>query len=87
MFFDQNLLTEVNTLEPYVQTESSDLTENASDSIFSQASAIDDPVLEYVYIGDDLNDGLLMWIQIGINTSETISVSYYISFASCHHPS
>merc|ERR1711964_213669 len=75
MFFDQDLLTEVDASEPYTQNESQEVTENAEDSIFSQASDSDDPVLEYVYIGDELSDGLLMWTQLGINMSETINMN------------
>lgn len=34
-----------------------------------------DPVFNYVYIGDDLSDGLFTWILIGINPSASYSKS------------
>ena len=40
-----------------------------------------DPFPEYVMLGDDLSDGLLMWIQIAINTTadyaSDVSVAAY----------
>ncbi|GKT47086.1 uncharacterized protein ColSpa_07267 [Colletotrichum spaethianum] len=69
LFFDQSLISEVETLAPYI-TNTQTLTTNLQDSIAAdEATAAYDPFLKYVRLGDDLNDGLLMWITIGINTT------------------
>ncbi len=34
-----------------------------------------DPVLEYVYLGDDISDGLMMWSSVGIDTSSSYAIS------------
>ena len=37
-----------------------------------------DPFPEYLYLGDDDTDGLLAWIQVGINvTADYTNNSYY----------
>ncbi|TDZ74649.1 hypothetical protein CTRI78_v000631 [Colletotrichum trifolii] len=69
IFFDQSLITEVELLEPYA-SNTQQLTTNLRDSIAAgEATAEYDPFLKYVKLGDDLQDGLLMWITIGLNTT------------------
>ncbi|TQN71663.1 hypothetical protein CSHISOI_03844 [Colletotrichum shisoi] len=69
LFFDQSLISEVETLAPYT-SNTQVLTTNLGDRIAaSEATAEYDPFLKYVRLGDDLNDGLLMWITIGIDTT------------------
>lgn len=34
-----------------------------------------DPVLEYVYLGDDVSDGLMLWGAVGIDTSASYTIS------------
>jgi hypothetical protein len=34
-----------------------------------QADSTYDPLPQYLYLGDDITDGLFAWIQIGINGS------------------
>ena len=37
-----------------------------------------DPFPEFMYLGDDVTDGLLAWIQVGINvTADYTDDSYY----------
>ncbi|KAF4983415.1 hypothetical protein FZEAL_1144 [Fusarium zealandicum] len=74
-FFDQDLLTQVATLEPY-NTNTQEVTENADDSIFGESTATDgvDPSMEYTLLGDDISDGLFAWLAFGIDTTQSQSV-------------
>jgi len=40
-----------------------------------------DPFPEFLYLGDDITDGLLAWIQIGVNTTADYSDNSYYSVA------
>lgn len=54
-------------LEPYVSNEQA-VTNNNRDGIApDQATPEYDPFLKYVILGDKLEDGLLMWITIGLD--------------------
>lgn len=74
-FFDQDLIDDVEATSPY-STNTQALTTNAQDRVFGQQETqgtTSDPVFEYVYIGDDLSDGLFSWIVVGINPSAEYS--------------
>lgn len=82
MFFDQSLITEVEATETYsVNTQA--LTTNAEDSILLQEAATSDPFVEYVLLGDTVEDGLLGWIAFGINT--TASAAYDVNAAATYY--
>ncbi|KAI9713191.1 MAG: hypothetical protein M1820_001176 [Bogoriella megaspora] len=74
LFFDQDLLEEVETTSPY-STNTQDVTTNAEDSIFQQEATGFDPVVEYVLLGDTVDDGLLGWVSFGINITANYSVN------------
>jgi hypothetical protein len=40
-----------------------------------------DPFPEFMYLGDDISDGLLAWIQVGINVTADYSDDSYYSVA------
>jgi protocatechuate 3,4-dioxygenase beta subunit len=69
LFFDADLIDKVEKLEPY-STNTQVLTTNDQDNI-APAEATDefDPFLNYVMLGDNLSDGLLMWTMIAIDTT------------------
>lgn len=74
-FFDQDLIDDVEATTPYT-TNTQPQTANALDRVFGNQEtqgSTSDPVFEYVYIGDDLSDGLFSWIVVGINTSAEYS--------------
>lgn len=76
-FWDQDLITEVEALSPY-SSNTAELTTNAEDRVFGEQETEDsdsDPVFNYVYIGDDVSDGLFTWILVGINTTASYSKS------------
>jgi protocatechuate 3,4-dioxygenase beta subunit len=74
MFFDQDLITQVNKVSPYKSNTQSQ-TQNSDDSILSQAAEDVDPILEYVLLGDSISDGILAWTTIGINVTGNYTVS------------
>lgn len=73
IFFDQDLITQVSALEPYA-SNTQELTLNSEDSILAQEAEDMDPFVEYVMIGDSIEDGILAWISLGINPSVADSV-------------
>jgi protocatechuate 3,4-dioxygenase beta subunit len=75
-FFDQDLITAVETLAPY-NTNTQELTTNADDSILSEETATEgvDPLMEYTLLGETVADGLLAWLAFGINTTISQSVT------------
>ncbi|KAH7116356.1 Intradiol ring-cleavage dioxygenase [Dactylonectria macrodidyma] len=81
VFFDQDLITEVELLAPY-NTNTQDLTTNADDSILSEEVVTEgvDPVMEYTMLGDSLSDGLFAWLAFGINStlSQAITPAAYL---------
>ncbi|CAN8106041.1 unnamed protein product [Discula destructiva] len=68
VFFDQSLIAEVEATSVY-SVNTQELTLNSEDSILLQEAATSDPFVEYVLLGDTVEDGLLGWISFGINTT------------------
>jgi hypothetical protein len=78
LFWNEVLRTAVEDTYPY-NTNTQSVTSNAEDmwSVLQADSAFD-PFPEYIYLGDDIDDGLFAWIQIGINaTADFTDNSYY----------
>ncbi|KAK0202066.1 aromatic compound dioxygenase [Desarmillaria ectypa] len=77
LFFDQSLITVVEKTSPYT-TNTQRLTENEDDSILvntvTRTNGVD-PILEYVYLGNSISDGLLLWGSMGIDLSASYTVS------------
>jgi len=61
LFFDQDLLTEVEATLPY-GTNTQDLTLTGDDSIFREEATTTDPVIEYSLLWDDVLGGDL-WLD------------------------
>lgn len=72
LFFDQDLLTAVAGVSPYSENTQT-VTDNAADSVLAQSAVngSSDPIFEYVYLGDTVEDGVYAWVTVGINTNET----------------
>ncbi|KAF2133078.1 extracellular dioxygenase-like protein [Dothidotthia symphoricarpi CBS 119687] len=66
LFFDQSLINEVEAVAPYT-TNTQELLLNADDGIFEGESANTDPVFNYVYLGDAVEDGLFGWATVGFD--------------------
>lgn len=78
LFFDQDLLYEVEALSPYTENTQT-YTINDEDGILASDATGADPLVEYVLLGDSVEQGLLGWLTFGINTTftETISPAAY----------
>ncbi|KAE8372306.1 Intradiol ring-cleavage dioxygenase [Aspergillus bertholletiae] len=74
IFFDQDLISAVEETSPY-STNTQELTTNAEDSILSEEAEYIDPFVEYVFLGDDVSDGIFGWISVGMDATEDTSVS------------
>ncbi|KAF2682281.1 extracellular dioxygenase-like protein [Lentithecium fluviatile CBS 122367] len=74
LFFDQSLISLVETTAPY-STNTQQLTTNANDGIMAQEAATTDPVLHYALLGDTIEDGLFGWIAFGIDSKINKTVS------------
>lgn len=67
LFFDQDLISKVEATEPYT-SNTQDITPNSEDSILGQEADSVDPFVQYLFIGDKIEDGILAWIRIGIDS-------------------
>lgn len=85
LFWNEVLRTAVEDISPY-NTNTQAVTSNAEDmwSIL-QADSAYDPFPEYIYLGEDIDDGLFAWIQIGINTTADYTDDSYYSIAAYHN--
>lgn len=78
LFWNEELRSAVEAVYPY-NTNTQAITDNADDMWdIVQAGTSYDPFPEFMYLGEDVTDGLLAWIQIGVNTTaDYINNSYY----------
>ncbi|KAK8043182.1 hypothetical protein PG994_013665 [Apiospora phragmitis] len=80
MYFDQDLLDRVETVEPYASNQAG-WTRNAQDFLLMQGLATSDPLMQYVQLGERLEDGVLAWLSFGINTTYSkeafVAATYY----------
>jgi len=78
VFYVEELRSAVEAVYPY-NTNTQAVTSNNDDMWdIVQASTYYDPLAEFIYLGDDITDGLLAWVQIGVNTSANyVDDSYY----------
>ena len=74
LFFDQNLQAKVEAYKPY-SSNAQALTMNVEDGILASEADTSDPIMEYVFLGRHVSDGILGWISIGIDPTETSMVS------------
>ncbi|KAI1332464.1 Intradiol ring-cleavage dioxygenase [Xylariaceae sp. FL0255] len=83
-FWDQSLIDEVEATYPY-NTNTNPITTNAEDRVFGQqetTNTTSDPVFDYVFLGDDVTDGLFTWIVVGINTTASYTPTYSFELTS-----
>lgn len=74
MFFDQDLLYEIEALSPYAEN-TQEYTTNEYDTILEAEADGSDPMINYILLGDTVSQGLMGWLSFGINTSFTDTVS------------
>ncbi|KAL2860020.1 Intradiol ring-cleavage dioxygenase [Aspergillus pseudodeflectus] len=77
LFFDQDLITEVEATYPY-NTNEVEITLNADDHVVQDETedSASDPFFEYALLGDSLEDGIFAWITLGVNVSASYDTSY-----------
>ncbi|KAL1856026.1 hypothetical protein Plec18170_003894 [Paecilomyces lecythidis] len=77
LFWDQDLVYKVEATYPY-NTNNITLTTNAEDHVViaETEDSTSDPMINYVYLGDRVEDGLFGWITIGVNRSATYDTDY-----------
>lgn len=68
IFFDQDLITAVEKTSPY-NTNTQALLNNSNDDILATEAETTDPFVEYVFLGDDVSQGVFAWISLGINST------------------
>ncbi|KAF4917902.1 hypothetical protein CGCVW01_v009407 [Colletotrichum viniferum] len=81
LFWPESLRETIEELAPY-NTNTIEVTTNAEDmwSVL-QADESYDPFPQFVYLGEDVSDGLFAWIQIGINASADYQTDDYYGVA------
>lgn len=81
LFWNEVLRSAVEDTYHY-NTNTQSITTNADDmwSVL-QANGAYDPFPEYIYLGDNLDDGLFAWIQIGLNATADYTDNSYYSIA------
>ncbi|KAJ5917227.1 hypothetical protein N7466_010781 [Penicillium verhagenii] len=84
LFWNEVLRSAVEATYPY-STNIQAVTSNAEDMwSIEQADSSYDPFPEFVYLGEDIDDGLFAWIQIGINATADYTDHSYYSIAAYH---
>ena len=68
LFFDQDLIAQVEKTAPY-NTNRQASTQNRADNILLQETPTTDPFLDYVQLGERLQDGVLAWYTLGVDPS------------------
>lgn len=81
VFFDQDLISLVETKEPYA-SNTQELTTNAEDNILAGEAADVDPFAEYVLLGEDVSDGIFAWLAFGMDTTAVYNVTAAASWTS-----
>ncbi len=74
VFFDQDLITQVEATSPYSENTQT-LTLNSEDSILASEAESVDPFVEYILLGDKIEDGILAWISIGIDPTASSEIT------------
>lgn len=74
LFFDQDLIAQADTIYPY-SDNTQEVTLNSDDDILASEADTTDPFVEYILLGDKLEDGILAWISVGIDPTQSKEVS------------
>lgn len=69
LYFDESLRAAVELTSPYNTNTITPLSNDDDQWAVTAADADYDPFPEYIMLGDTLEDGLLMWISIGVDTT------------------
>ncbi|KAK7954718.1 hypothetical protein PG988_015412 [Apiospora saccharicola] len=79
-YFDQDLSNQVEQLAPY-NANRQPVTTNDQDRLLFVDLETTDPIVEYVLLGDQVQDGVLAWFSFGVNMTATreakVAATYY----------
>lgn len=76
LFFEQSLVDEAETTRPYNENTQS-LMKVADDSIAQEVATADvDPLMKYVHLSDNIQDGVLVYITVGVDMKANYSENY-----------
>lgn len=73
MFFDQDLITQVEAVSPY-STNNQPTTLNSEDSVLVDEAASSDPMINYSLLGETVADGIFGWLAFGVDVSKAYNV-------------
>lgn len=73
MFFDQDLITQVESVSPY-STNTQSTTLNSEDSVLVDEAASSDPMINYSLLGETVADGIFGWLAFGVDVSKSYNV-------------
>jgi protocatechuate 3,4-dioxygenase beta subunit len=84
LYFGQSIIDAVTKLAPYSGNRAAPTPNDEDTLAFQQATARNDPFMDYVMLGPDPADGLLMWITVGVDrsanyTREAQAAAHYCS--------
>ncbi|KAG5946958.1 hypothetical protein E4U59_002526 [Claviceps monticola] len=83
-YFDQSLISAVEAIPPY-SSNKQPLTDNRNDKLTGdEATELSDPFMKYVYLGDNVKDGLLLWMTVGLDKNANHNAN--VSAAAHWHP-
>lgn len=85
LFYPETLIDAVEAVAPYSSNTVERTTNDEDMWSIIQADATYDPFPEFVYLGDSIEDGLLAWIQIGVNASADYSDDDYYAVAATYY--
>ncbi|KAL7627453.1 hypothetical protein AAE478_001646 [Parahypoxylon ruwenzoriense] len=85
LFWPEDLRVEVEATYPYTLNTVAVTTNDEDMWSVLQADASFDPIPQFVYLGDVIEDGLFAWIQIGINGSADYTEDEYYGIAAYLH--
>jgi hypothetical protein len=75
IFFDQSLIDEVTKVSPYKENKNPRFWNKNDDIMATSTLGKVDNVVEYVLLGNKLEDGIFAWMNFGIDTSKNRTVS------------
>lgn len=81
MFFPEELRSAVEATYPYNTNTVTETTNDEDMWTIVQTDSSYDPFPEFIYLGDDITEGLFAWIQIGINATADYSEAEYYNVA------
>jgi hypothetical protein len=76
VFFDQSLIDAVTTVSPYKENKSPRFKNKNDDIMATSTLGKVDNVVEYVLLGNSLEDGIFGWMSLGIDTTKDRTVNF-----------